>query len=228
MCGRFTRMLPWNELVALYRLTQDWERGWNAPPRYNIAPTEEVPFVTAGGGGGAHRLRLGRWWLVPWWAKELPRQPMFNARIETVATAPAFRDAWREKRCLVPADGFYEWTKNPADGGRDPWHIHLPDRAGFSFAGLWAHNGRLDVTSCTIVTAPAVEPMARLHDRQPVILDPAAYDAWLDPATPEGDLKDILARDLNATVQFHRVSREVNSTKGGADRPSMAEPVNTL
>lgn len=225
MCGRFTRMMTWGELIALYRLTGEWEQGWNSPARYNIAPTEEVPFVTAGENGN-HKLRLGRWWLVPWWAKEMPKQAMFNARIETADTSGAFKDAWRETRCLIPADGFYEWTKNLEDGGRDPWHIHLPDGAGFSFAGLWAYNKRLDVTSCTIITEPAAEPMSRLHDRQPIILDPAVYDAWLDPQTPAGELKEVLSHDLDGHLQFHRVSREVNSTKGGADRSSMAEPIN--
>ena len=108
--------------------------GRNTEPRYNIAPTEDVLFVTAGE-NGSHKLREGRWWLVPWWAKEMPKAATFNARAEFVDTPP-FKDAFKSKRCLVPADGFYEWTKNPADGGRDPWHIFLPGPAPFSFAGL--------------------------------------------------------------------------------------------
>ncbi len=91
---------------------------------------------------------------------------------------------WALTRCLIPADGFYEWTKSLADGGKDPWHIFLPGPAPFSFAGLWTHNDKLGITSCTIMTMPAAEPMRQPHDRQPVILDPAVYDAWLDPATP--------------------------------------------
>jgi putative SOS response-associated peptidase YedK len=193
MCGRFTRYLSWSEIVRLYRLTLDWEKQRNDEPQYNIAPTEDVPFVTAGE-NGSHKLRQGRWWLVPWWAKEMPKGAMFNARSETVDTMPAFRDAFKTKRCLVPADGFYEWTKNPGDGGKDPWHIFLPGPRPFSFAGLWARNDKLDITSCTILTMPAGEPMARLHDRQPVILAPEVYDAWLDPATPAGDLKQGVAR----------------------------------
>ncbi|GAB4072286.1 SOS response-associated peptidase [Ancylobacter sonchi] len=227
MCGRFTRYLTWAEIHALYRLTLDWEKGRNDAPRYNIAPTQDVPFVTAGE-NGAQRLREGRWWLVPHWAKELPKAAMFNARIETVDTSPAFRDAFKAKRCLIPADGFYEWTKNPDDGGKDPWHIQLPGNAPFSFAGLWAHNDRLGVTSCTIITEPASEPMTRLHDRQPVILDPAWYDAWLDPSTPTGELKPILAHDLDGELQFHRVSREVNATRGGKDHPGLIAPLNPL
>jgi putative SOS response-associated peptidase YedK len=158
MCGRFTLHHTWRELWELYRLS-DADAGRNDEARYNIAPTQEVPFVTAGD-SGQHQLRQGRWWLVPWWAKEMPKQAMFNARIETVATSGAFKDAFKSKRCLIPADGFYEWTK-AEDGGKDPWHIHLPDQAPFSFAGLWAHNDKLDVTSCTIITMPAGAP-ARL------------------------------------------------------------------
>ena len=173
MCGRFTRYLSWSEIHRLYRLTASADTGRNTEPRYNIAPTEDVLFVTAGDDGN-HKLREGRWWLVPWWAKEMPKGAMFNARIETADTSGAFKDAFKSKRCLIPADGFYEWTKSPADGGKDPWHIFLPGPAPFSFAGLWAHNDKLGITSCTIITMPAAEPMRQLHDRQPVILDPAA------------------------------------------------------
>jgi putative SOS response-associated peptidase YedK len=100
----------------------------------------------------------------------MPKAAMFNARIETSDTSGAFKDAFTSTRCLIPADGFFEWTK-AEDGGKDPWHIFLPGPKPFSFAGLWAHNKKLDVTSCTIITMPAGEPMAKLHDRQPVILD---------------------------------------------------------
>ncbi|TIV09477.1 MAG: SOS response-associated peptidase, partial [Mesorhizobium sp.] len=176
MCGRYTRYLSWSEIHRLYRLTTDWERQRNDAPAYNIAPTEDVVFVTAGEDGN-HKLREGRWWLVPWWAKEMPKGSMFNARSETADTSGAFKDAFKSKRCLIPADGFYEWTQSPADKGRDPWYIFLPDHRPFSFAGLWAHNDNLGITSCTILTAPAQEPMVSLHDRQPVILAPEVYDA---------------------------------------------------
>lgn len=120
----------------------------------------------------------------------MPKAAMFNARIEGIDTAPAFRDAFKSKRCLIPADGFFEWTISPADGKKDPWHIYLPGHAPFSFAGLWAHNSNLDITSCTIITEPACEPMKNLHE---VILAQAYYDAWLDRATPKEYLKDILS-----------------------------------
>jgi putative SOS response-associated peptidase YedK len=226
MCGRFTRYLSWSEIVRLYRLTAPAELGRNDAPAYNVAPTDPVPFVTAGE-NGAHRLREGRWWLVPWWAKEMPKAAMFNARIETADTSGAFKDAFRETRCLIPADGFYEWTKSPADGGKDPWHIFLPGHQAFSFAGLWAYNRKLDTTSCTIIPMAAGDPMQQIHDRQPVILDPSDYDAWLDPETSAADAKAmILAHNLDGDLQFHRVSRTVNSVKNqGGD---CIEPINPL
>jgi putative SOS response-associated peptidase YedK len=219
-------MMPWPELVRLYRLTETWERQRNDAPAYNIAPTDPVPFVTAGE-NGAQRLREGRWWLVPWWAKEMPKGAMFNARIETVDTSGAFKDAFASTRCLIPADGFFEWTKSPADGGRDPWHIFLPGPRPFSFAGLWAHNKKLDVTSCAIITMAAGEPMQQLHDRQPVVLAESAYDAWLNPDTPPAEAKALLTTaNLDGELQFRRVSRAVNSVKNqGAE---CVEAVNPL
>ncbi len=227
MCGRFTRYLPWSEIHRLYRLTAPADTGRNAPARYNIAPTEDVLFVTAGEDCG-QKLREGRWWLVPWWAKELPKAPMFNARMETADTSGAFKDAWKSKRCLIPADGFYEWTKSPADDKRDPWFIHLPGNRPFSFAGLWARNDKLGITSCTIVTMPAAEPVSKIHDRQPAILAEEAYDAWLDRATPAGEVKPLLARNLDGELQFHRVDRKVNAssrTEKPNDDAAMVNPL---
>ncbi|MCV3210022.1 SOS response-associated peptidase [Mesorhizobium sp. YC-39] len=230
MCGRFTRYLPWSEIHRLYRLTAPAETGRNDAPRYNIAPTEEVPFITAGQDGD-HKLRQGRWWLVPFWAKELPKYPTFNARSEEAETKSSFRDAFKSKRCLIPADGFYEWTISPADKKRDPWHIFLPGHQPFSFAGLWAYNSALDITSCTILTAPAQMPMQQLHDRQPVILDPTAYDAWLDPTTPAAAAKQLLDVNLDGQLEFYRVSRDVNASSRETapnDDAHMIEPIALL
>lgn len=118
--------------------------------------------------------------------------------------------------------------EEPGGWRPDPWHIHLPGHAPFSFAGLWARNDRLGITNCTIITEPAAEPMPRLHDRQPVILDPAWYDAWLDPSTPKDKLKQVLAHELDGELQFHRVSREVNATRGGKDHPGLIAKLNPL
>lgn len=145
MCGRFTLFHSWREIAELYNLTRESDRGRNTAPRTNIAPTQDVLFVRLDE-EGRQVVDEGRWWLVPFWAKEMPRQPMFNARSETAAEKPAFREAFKRKRCLVPADGFYEWTK-AEDGEKDPWWIHLPDERPFSFAGLWATNDNLGVTT---------------------------------------------------------------------------------
>ncbi|WP_425665449.1 SOS response-associated peptidase [Sinorhizobium fredii] len=129
MCGRFTQMIEWAELVRLYRLADKWY-GRNTPARYNVAPTQTVPFVHQGR-DGEQELSEGRWWLVPFWAKEMPKHPTFNARSEEADVKSSFKDSFKAKRCLIPADGFYEWTKGE-DGGKDPWFIHLPDRKPFS------------------------------------------------------------------------------------------------
>lgn len=161
---------------------------------------------------GKQVVNEGRWWLVPFWAKEMPKYATFNARSEEVEKSSAFRDAFKSKRCLIPADGFYEWTKAD-DGGKDPWEIYLPDHKPFSFAGLWAHNDKLDVTSCTILTAAAGDPMEKLHSRQPIILEPAVYDEWLAADTSPARAKELLRHDLDGELMFHRVSRDLNSSK---------------
>ena len=222
MCGRFTRIHAWRDIWQMYRLVNS-DPGRNTEARYNIAPTQTIDFVTSDGAGN-HRLHEGRWGLVPHWAKEIVKASTINARVETADTTAMFRDAWRSRRCLIPADGFYEWTVSTEDGKKDPWFIHLPETRPFSFAGLWAHNDKLGLESCTIITTTAAEPMRKLHDRQPVILDPAAYDAWLDPATASESLKPLLERDLDGQLQFYRVSRAVNTykTQGGV----CIEPIN--
>lgn len=226
MCGRFTLYLPWSQVHDLYELTDDPFLGRNdMPPRFNIAPTQSVPIV--------HNDKCGneiaeeaRWWLVPWWASEMPKQTMFNARMETVATSRAFKDSFETKRCLIPADGFYEWTlapEDPKEKTKDPWFIHLPNGGPFSFAGLWAHNSRLGITSCTIITRDAEGPMTRLHNRMPVILDPAVYAEWLSVETSASDAIELLDHHLDDQLQFHRVSRDVNSSKFTGD-PGINQP----
>ncbi|TAW65997.1 SOS response-associated peptidase [Rhizobium ruizarguesonis] len=212
MCGRFTFEHEWPAFIDLYDLPWDVERGRNTAARFNIAPTQSVLMVR-NDVGGRQIAEEARWWLVPFWAKEMPKAAMFNARIETVDTAPAFREAFKSKRCLIPASAFYEWTVSQSDGKKDPWHIHLPGETPFSFAGIWAHNGALGVTSCSIVTMPAGDPMSKLHDRQPIILDPAAYKEWLDVGTAPMRAKELLKENMDDKLEFHRVSRDVNSSR---------------
>lgn len=167
MCGRFTLRVPAAELVEIFRLL----RRPDVQPRYNIAPTQPVAVVRRIDRG--RELSMLRWGLVPSWAKD-PKigARMINARAETVATKPAFRTALRRRRCLVPADGFYEWAKS-AGGTKQPHYITRRDGRPFAFAGLWESWDGPDgssIESCTIVTTEANDLVGRIHDRMPVIL----------------------------------------------------------
>lgn len=215
MCGRFTNEMTWSELHALYKLSDELHpvAPSNLQPRYNIAPTQEVDFVHLDKAGNMEFDR-GRWWLVPFFAKELPKAAMFNARIETVDTSGAFREGFKSRRCLIPADGYFEWTTSEEDGKKDPWLLQLPGGAGFSFAGIWAHNDNLGVTSCTIITAPAVPEIEHIHTRMPVILSPDAYGAWLDTRIQGTEAKALLlGAQIDSQLEYHRVSRNVNNSR---------------
>lgn len=184
----------------MYRLGHVVITDLDVSDRSDRAPTENVIFVTAGD-EDHHTLRRGRWGLVPWKAKAVPSQNLFNARVEIVDTSSTFKDAWACKRCLVPADGFYVVGR---DG--ETWFVHKSGGQPFSFAGLWAHNGRLGITSCALITVPATEPLTPLLNKaQPVILAPESHDAWLDAATPSEDLMRLLECPDGA-IEFHRVN----------------------
>jgi putative SOS response-associated peptidase YedK len=184
MCGRFVLKAPFSELVRLYNVTNNV----NLEPRYNIPPTENVAVVRSHDG---HRtLDMLRWGLVPWWAKDIRVGfSNINAKAETVAEKPAFRDAFKERRCVILADGFYEWKKlDPKT--KQPYAIVMKDRSVFGFAGLWERwknraTGET-VHSCSIITTTPNEVCAPLHDRMPVILPPENYARWLgeEPAEP--------------------------------------------
>lgn len=213
MCGRFTNEMTWAELHALYSIHDAPLPTSNVQPRFNIAPTQDVDFAHLDKAGNME-LDRGRWWLVPFWAKELPKAAMFNARIETVDSTPAFREGFKSRRCLIPADGYFEWTTSDEDGKKDPWLLQLPGGAGFSFAGIWAHNDNLGVTSCTIITAPAVDAIKHIHTRMPVILAEDAYDRWLS-AVDQGDRAKALLLDaqIDDKLECHRVDRAVNNSR---------------
>jgi putative SOS response-associated peptidase YedK len=191
----------------MYRPADVIEPGYDEKSRLEIGPTDDVLFVTSGE-NGRNRICRGPWGLVPWRAKEVPKQVMFYARVETVDTSSAFKDAWGSKRCLIPANGFYAISE---DGSHDSWFIHRQRGRPFSFAGLWAHNKKLGITSCTLITMPATEPLRGLHKRQPVILSSEAYEAWLNPATPAKDVKPLLDHNIEGELEFHRVARSVDA-----------------
>jgi putative SOS response-associated peptidase YedK len=189
MCGRFSLRASGADLAEQFGLAE----APDLPPRYNIAPTQPVAVVRAGPGGVA--LALLRWGLIPRWAKgpEIGSR-LINARAEAVAEKPAFREAFRRRRCLVPADGFFEWQ---ARGGRkQPYHFRLRDGRPFAFAGLWeswrGEDGEA-LESCAILTTEANGVVGPVHGRMPVILGPADYGRWLDPRAQEpGQLRPLL------------------------------------
>jgi putative SOS response-associated peptidase YedK len=182
MCGRFTLRAKPDTLAELFLLAEppDWS------PRYNIAPTQPVPVVRHKGDGGREFVRL-RWGLVPSWAKEVGGPPLINARAETVATKPAFRSALKQRRCLIPADGFYEWLK--AGKKKQPFSFRLWDDKPFAFAGLWERwtGGEQPLESCTIITTDSNELVRPTHDRMPVILPVRYHAEWLDPDVRDPD-----------------------------------------
>jgi putative SOS response-associated peptidase YedK len=182
MCGRYLLTSPVDALIDLFGV----QERLNLAPNYNAAPTQSLPIVRARDGGG-RELVSARWGLVPFWAKDLTiGARAFNARAETLAEKPMFRDAYRRRRCLVPADGFYEWRKT--GGAKQPFLIRVKGGRTFAFAGLWERWGKdaETVTSFTIVTTEANAFMAELHDRMPVILDPRDWASWLEPQADEG------------------------------------------
>ena len=180
MCGRFTLRTPASVLVRQFAV----DAGLQLPLRYNIAPTQQVPVVRAV--DGARQLAMTKWGLIPSWADD-PKigYSLINARSETAATKPSFRAAIKSRRCLIPADGFFEWKK---DGKKKlPIYFRRQDDQPFAFAGLWERwsKGAEPVESCTILTTSANELVRPFHDRMPVILSPNDYNAWLDPQTTD-------------------------------------------
>jgi putative SOS response-associated peptidase YedK len=199
MCGRF---LLYTSGAAL----AEWLGLPEVPalePRYNIAPTQPVAAVRAGPGGDRELVRL-RWGLVPSWSTDLAiGNRLINARAETAADKPSFRVAFRQRRCLVPANGFYEWVGRA--GKKQPIHFRLRERRPFAFAGLWerwqAPGGEV-VESCAVLTTEANDLVRLVHDRMPVILDPDAFAPWLDPAVRDPAALGLLLRPYPADAMM--------------------------
>jgi putative SOS response-associated peptidase YedK len=208
MCGRFALIVDASVLADVF----DVDPPRELRPRFNIAPTQTIPIVRAGK-DPARECSMVRWGLVPSWAKdEKIGARMINARGETVAEKPSFRSAVKSRRCLIPADGFYEWVRT--DSGKQPHFIHFADGRPFAFAGLWerwhkGEGGPLD--TCTIITTTPNELIAELHDRMPVILSPARFEEWLEPApmSPER-LQEVLAPHPSEEMEAYPVSTYVN------------------
>lgn len=227
MCGRYTLATPLGELVEVFDVDRVALDEW--PPRFNLAPTQMAPVVLADP-EGERRLGVLRWGLVPRWADDPSiGNRMINARGETAAGKPAFRDAFRRRRCLVPADGFYEWRK-PASGKgpKTPFHIHRPGYRPFAMAGLWerwAPEGAEPLFTFTILTVDAPGWMRGIHHRVPAILGPDAWGAWLDAGSDPGAAEALLDGVAAAAADFlaEEVSTLVN--RPGNDEPGCREPL---
>jgi putative SOS response-associated peptidase YedK len=221
MCGRYFLHSSAEELTAVFG-------GMPMPqlaPRYNIAPTQPVPIVRQGA-DGRREMVLVRWGLVPGWSKGPDsRYSMINARVETVASKPAYRAALRYRRCLIPADGFYEWQAS--DGAKQPFVLRSGDRGPLALAGLWEHwqdDQGNELESCVILVRAANEQVSVVHDRMPVIVASASFSAWLDTRIQKPQpVETLLAAQQPPKLQVYPVSRDVNSPRN--DRPELLSPL---
>jgi putative SOS response-associated peptidase YedK len=218
MCGRFKAGFEFREIKVRWRVFNDLD----FTPHYNIAPTQTHPIIVER--AGVVEARPMRWGLVPYWAKDQAiGNKMINARSETLAERPAFRDLLSSRRCLVPADGFYEWRKEGKT--KQPMLIHVKNRELFGFAGLWDRWKKPDGTlleTFTIATCAPNELMRGIHDRMPVIIQRKDESAWLDPRLKSDRVMPLLAPYPTEMMEVYPVSMLVNSPAN--DRPECAEP----
>jgi putative SOS response-associated peptidase YedK len=210
MCGRY-RLSRRKQIIEEHFDTVSGEEDWN--PRYNIAPTQSVPVIRQNPKEPIRELDMMRWGLIPSWAADSSgAAKMINARSETAATKPAFRDAFQSRRCLIPADGFYEWMRSGKV--KQPYCFEVNDGELFAFAGLWERwkdSGGVWVKSCSILTTMANAVTSSIHDRMPVILDPDSYDLWLDPGMRNVDaVADLLKPYDGRAMRCRPVSSRIN------------------
>ena len=210
MCGRY-RLSRRKQFVEEYFDCDPWDDDWN--PRYNIAPTQPVPAIRQHPKEPVRQLALMKWGLIPSWAKDSSGAAgMINARSETAATKPAFRDPLKHRRCLIPADGFYEWKRTATS--KQPYCFEVNEGELFAFAGLW--DGWKDpkgnwIRTCSILTTTPNSVTSAVHDRMPVILDPDSYDLWLDPGmNDDGAASDLLKPYDAGLMRWYPVSTRVN------------------
>jgi putative SOS response-associated peptidase YedK len=220
MCGRFTLHSQPKELIELFELDELPEE---LHPRFNVAPSQSIAAIGLKANGIHRGLTFFKWGLIPAWAKSSKEtiKPI-NAKAETVATSPMFRDSFKKKRCIIPADGFYEWKVE--EDGKQPYHIRMKSRALFGFAGIWSEWKGDDesVKTAAIITSEPNEVARQVHNRMPVILSREAYAAWLDPKTPAEELKSLLVPYPADEMEAVPVSKLVNSPKN--DVPECLNP----
>ena len=217
MCGRYGSEITPEQLSLLLDVPE--EQSAQVIARYNIAPTQLAPVARLSA-SGSRELRMLRWGLVPSWARDATRAArLINARSETVAEKPSYRDAYRARRCLVPADGFYEWRRS----GRSRLPIHFQREGGlpFAFAGLWERwsspEDGSDLETFTVLTTAANDLVGQVHDRMPVILTEGALDRWMDPSASERELAGLLRPYPSSKMERWEVSIRVNAV--GNDDP---------
>ncbi|MBW4618925.1 MAG: SOS response-associated peptidase [Cyanosarcina radialis HA8281-LM2] len=220
MCGRFTQSHDSEAIAQAFDLKDVPELS----PRYNVAPTQMVGTVIKPEESEKRQFKMLYWGLIPSWSKDKKMgAKLINARAETVAEKPSFRSAFKRRRCLVVADGFYEWQH--LAGKKQPFYIHLPDKQPFGLAGLWEHwesaEGEI-IESCTIITTAANDLMQPIHDRMPVILHPQDYDLWLDPGVQKPELlQPLLSAYPAEQMAAYPVRTLVNKTTH--DSPELIE-----
>src|SRR4051812_22981251 len=229
MCGRFVSASPPDQIARYFDAADD--TGGGAEPNYNVAPTTDVFAVLVD--GGVRRLETLHWGLVPHWAKDPSAgNRMINARAESLAEKSAYKSLFRKRRCIIPADGFYEWKKVPGQKAKQPMFIRRTDGEPLAFAGLWSvwrskEDPGQELHSCTIITGEPNEKVAEIHDRMPVILPPSAWETWL---SPEVDDVDLLGRLLvpapSSLLELYPVSTAVNDVRN--EGPQLIEPADPI
>jgi putative SOS response-associated peptidase YedK len=223
VCGRFVNFLQERDIIDTFAIAEVANDVRLLPPSWNIAPTQRAPIVTLAPGGSTRRLEVAHWGLIPAWATDLSiGSRMFNARSETLVEKPSFRSAFEKRRCLVPANGYYEWQRQP--DGKQPYFIHPTDDRPLAFAGLWEtrEDGEDRSFSFTIVTRASTGDLATIHDRQPVMLRDDAREAWMDTGTSPDELLAVLRFD-GPGVEARPVSPAVGNVRN--NEPSLIEPV---
>jgi putative SOS response-associated peptidase YedK len=205
MCGRFTLKRP--ERVNFHRIERSVFDG--LVPRFNIAPSQNILAVVEH--GSRREAKFLQWGLIPYWSKE--PKAVINARVETIEEKASFKDSFQRRRCLIAADGFYEWER--VGKISQPYYFQMKDGSPFAFAGVWDRweDKSRSVTSCAIITTTANELLAEIHNRMPVILPSESFDLWLSDASRAADLKDLLVPFPADLMTSHPVGYEVNNTK---------------
>ncbi|MCP4356934.1 MAG: SOS response-associated peptidase [Chloroflexi bacterium] len=224
MCGRFALISSTEQVATLFDIDNTAVAIPEPVPRYNIAPTQPVLAVRHDD-NGRRELTFFRWGLVPSWSKDVSYgSRLINARSETVAEKPSFRAAFKRRRCLIPADGFYEWQK--LNGDKQPVYIHAADKQPYALAGLWETwrdpEGSA-LQTCTILTTTPNEMMAPIHNRMPVIIEPEDYSMWLDPGDTPQDGLHLLRPYPAHKMAAHPVSAIVNNPRN--DVPECIQPI---